>query len=90
MSARFIHLHLHSEFSLVDSTIRIGELVKRCVALDQPAVALTDVNNLFAAVKFYRKAEAAGIKPVIGADIELADGNEAPSRMTLLCRDRDG
>ena len=90
MSSRFIHLHLHSEFSLVDSTIRIGELVKRCVALDQPAVALTDVNNLFAAVKFYKKAEAAGIKPIIGADIELADGNETPSRMTLLCRDRDG
>ncbi len=90
MPARFIHLHLHSEFSLVDSTIRIDELVKRCVALDQPAVALTDVNNLFAAVKFYKKAEAAGIKPILGADIDLADGNEAPSRLTLLCRDRTG
>ena len=56
----------------------------------QPAVALTDVNNLFAAVKFYKKAEGAGIKPILGADIELADGNETPSRMTLLCRDRDG
>ncbi|KGM52374.1 DNA polymerase III subunit alpha [Lysobacter concretionis Ko07 = DSM 16239] len=90
MSARFIHLHLHSEFSLVDSTIRIDELVKRCVALGQPAVALTDVNNLFAAVKFYRKAEGAGIKPILGADIGLADGNEATSRLTLLCRDHTG
>ncbi|MEO6137832.1 MAG: PHP domain-containing protein, partial [Luteimonas sp.] len=67
MSARFVHLHLHSEYSLVDSTIRIPELVARCVALGQPAVAVTDQNNLFALVKFYKAAEAAGIKPIIGA-----------------------
>ncbi|SJZ72603.1 DNA polymerase III subunit alpha [Novilysobacter spongiicola] len=90
MSARFVHLHLHSEFSLADSTIRIGELVSRCVELGQPAIALTDINNLFAAVKFYRKAEGAGIKPILGADIGMADGNEAASRLTLLCRDRTG
>ncbi len=90
MSAPFVHLHLHSEYSLADSTIRIAELVKRCVALGQPAVALTDIDNLFATVKFYKAAEAAGLKPIIGADIGLADGNEAASRMTLLCRDRSG
>ncbi|GAB3749404.1 DNA polymerase III subunit alpha [Lysobacter olei] len=90
MSARFVHLHLHSEYSLADSTIRIGELVKRCAMLGQPAVALTDINNLFAAVKFVKACEGAGIKPILGADIGLADGNETPSRMTLLCRDRGG
>ncbi len=90
MSARFVHLHLHSEYSLVDSTIRIPELVGRCVALRQPAVAVTDQNNLFALVKFYKAAEAAGIKPIIGADVLLAEGKEAPSRLTLLCRDREG
>jgi DNA polymerase-3 subunit alpha len=90
MSARFVHLHLHSEYSLLDSTIRIPELVGRCVALGQPAVAVTDHNNLFALVKFYKAAEAAGIKPIAGADILLADADEAPSRLTLLCRDRDG
>ncbi|MBW3551389.1 MAG: PHP domain-containing protein, partial [Proteobacteria bacterium] len=90
MAARFAHLHLHSEYSLADSTIRIDELVKRCVALDQPAVALTDTNNLFAAVKFYKAAEGAGIKPILGADIGIADGNEAASKLTLLCRDREG
>ncbi|MEG3789481.1 DNA polymerase III subunit alpha [Lysobacter sp. CCNWLW3] len=90
MSARFVHLHLHSEYSLADSTIRIGELVKRCATLGQPAVALTDLDNLFAAVKFYKAAEGAGLKPIIGADVGLADGNETASRMTLLCRDRGG
>ncbi len=90
MASRFVHLHLHSEYSLADSTIRIGELVKRSVDLGQPAVALTDINNLFAAVKFYKKAEGAGIKPILGADVTLADGNEAATRMTLLCRDRQG
>ena len=90
MSARFVHLHLHSEYSLVDSTVRIPELVGRCVALGQPAVAITDQNNLFGLVKFYKAAEAAGIKPIAGADVLLADGNEAPTRLTLLCRDHDG
>jgi len=90
MSARFVHLHLHSEYSLADSTIRIGELVKRCAKLGQPAVAITDIDNLFAAVKFYKAAEGAGLKPIIGADVGLADGNESPARMTLLCRDRSG
>ena len=86
----FAHLHLHSEYSLVDATLRIPDLVARCVALGQPAVAVTDQNNLFALVKFYKAAEAKGIKPIAGADILLADGDEAPTRLTLLCRDNDG
>jgi DNA polymerase-3 subunit alpha len=90
MPARFVHLHLHSEYSLVDSTIRIPELVERCVALGQPAVAVTDHANLFALVKFYKAAEAVGVKPIAGADILVADGDEATTRLTLLCRDRAG
>ncbi len=90
MPARFVHLHLHSEYSLADSTIRIPQLVARCAALGQPAVAVTDRNNLFALVKFYRAAEAAGIKPVAGADVSIAAGDEAPSKLTLLCRDHAG
>ncbi|WP_147651568.1 DNA polymerase III subunit alpha [Vulcaniibacterium gelatinicum] len=90
MSARFVHLHLHSEYSLTDSTIRIGELVKRCAALGQPAVAVTDLLNLFGLVKFYKAAEAAGIKPVAGADVLLAEGDEPATRLTLLCRDHEG
>ncbi len=90
MSARFAHLHLHSEYSLVDSTIRIPELVSACVARQLPAVALTDQNNLFALVKFYTAAEKAGIKPIAGADVLIADGTAPASRITLLCRDHDG
>ncbi len=90
MSRRFVHLTLHSEYSLADSTIRIPELVKRCVALGQPSVAVTDRNNLFSLVKFFRAAEGAGIKPIAGADISLAEGDEAPATLTLLCRDHDG
>ncbi len=87
----FVHLHLHSEYSLADSTIRIGETGQalRRARRSRP-IALTDLDNLFAAVKFYKAAEGAGIKPIIGADVGLADGNEAASRMTLLCRDRGG
>ncbi len=90
MPARFVHLHLHSEYSLADSTIRIPELVARCAALQQPAVAVTDRNNLFALVKFYREAEKAGIKPIAGADVCVADGDGKLWDLTLLCRDRAG
>ncbi|MFN3902237.1 DNA polymerase III subunit alpha [Rehaibacterium terrae] len=90
MTPRFIHLHLHSEYSLTDSTIRIGELVKRCAALGMPAVALTDQSNLFALVKFFKAAEAAGIKPIAGADLWLTDEGQPPARLTLYCQNRDG
>ena len=90
MSARFVHLHLHSEYSLVDSTIRIPQLVERCAALEQPAVAVTDRNNLFALVEFHARAEAAGLKPIVGADVMVASGNDPAWPVTLLCRSREG
>ena len=90
MTPRFVHLHLHSEYSLTDSTIRIPELVARCAALGLPAVAVTDTSNLFALVKFYKAAEPAGLKPVAGADLWLSAEGGPPSRLTLLCQDRDG
>lgn len=105
MPARFVHLHLHTEFSLVDSTIRVPEkpdyarpdkagdrpnLLSRAVELELPALAVTDRNNLFALVKFYKAAESVGIKPIAGADLMIADGGDAPSMLTLLCRNQDG
>jgi len=102
--SRFVHLHLHTEFSMVDSTIRVPEkpeqarpdkakrpnVLSRAVELEMPALAVTDRNNLFALVKFYTAAEGVGIKPIAGADLMLAEGDETPWQMTLLCRDRTG
>jgi len=91
-SAGFVHLSLHSEYSLTDSVLRVDELVDAVRAAGMPAVAVTDAGNLFALVKFYQAAQAAGIKPIAGADITLwdqADGSAA-SRLLLLCQDRGG
>ncbi|MDD3609776.1 MAG: DNA polymerase III subunit alpha [Halothiobacillaceae bacterium] len=88
----FVHLHLHTEFSLVDSLVRIKPLMKAVAAAGMPAVALTDQGNLFALVKFYKAAREAGIKPIIGADVlvrGLSD-QEPPSRLVLLCQDNTG
>ncbi len=91
MAARFVHLHLHSEYSLVDSTIRIKAMVEACVRAGMPAVALTDENNMFALVKFYKACSAAGIKPIGGSDLWIgAPDDPRPWRLTLLCQDRDG
>jgi DNA polymerase-3 subunit alpha len=90
MPARFVHLHLHSEFSLVDSTIRLPQLIKRCAALELPAVAVTDLSNLFGLIKFYKEAQKAGIKPVAGSDVIVQAYDGSLSRLTLLCRNREG
>ena len=92
MSESFVHLHLHSEYSMVDSTIRIPELMRRCAELQMPAVALTDQNNLFGLVKFYRKAVSAGVKPLIGLDLRIANPEDAakPFTLLLLVQNRDG
>ena len=63
----FIHLRLHTEFSVVDGTNRIDDTVAQAAADGQPALAITDLNNLFGAVKFYKAARDKGVKPVIGA-----------------------
>jgi DNA polymerase III subunit alpha len=90
MQPSFVHLHLHSEYSLVDSTVRIPALVKRCAQLGLPAVAVTDQSNLFALVKFFAAAQKAGIKPVAGSDLWVAAPEGGRHRITLLCRDREG
>ena len=88
----FIHLHLHSEYSLVDGVVRIGSLIDRARTLGMPAVAVTDRANLFCMVRFYRAAVAAGIKPIIGVDmpIERASNEESGGVLTLLAMDGSG
>ena len=92
MTHPFIHLHLHTEFSILDSTVRIPALMQQCAALKMPAVALTDQGNVFGMVKFYRQALKAGIKPIIGVDLKLADHDDIdrPSHLVLLCQNRQG
>jgi DNA polymerase-3 subunit alpha len=84
----FVHLRLHTEYSLIDGIVRVPELMAAVSAAGMPAVALTDQSNLFAMVKFYKEAQAAGIKPVIGVDALIRETGEhaIPSRITLLCQ----
>jgi len=91
-AAPFVHLRLHTEYSLEDGMVRIGELIDRAVELGMPAVAVTDWHNLFGLVKFYRKAMAKGIKPIVGADIRIQDSADAEDFgvATLLVQDRQG
>ncbi|APQ13839.1 DNA polymerase III subunit alpha [Pseudomonas oryzihabitans] len=92
MSASFVHLRLHTEYSLVDGIVRVKGLVKAAEAAGMPAVAVTDQGNLCSLVKFYKAAMGAGIKPIAGADIWLAgrDGDAPLSRMTLLVMNAKG
>jgi DNA polymerase-3 subunit alpha len=69
MIRMFVHLRLHTEFSVVDGTNRIDEVVAAAAADQQPALAITDLSNLFGTVKFYKETRGAGVKPLIGADL---------------------
>ena len=75
MPSEFVHLHLHSQYSLLDGATRIDDLVQRAAELGQPAVALTDHGNMFGAVKFYEAARRAGVKPIIGCEVYVAPGS---------------
>ncbi len=89
---RFVHLRLHSEYSVTDGIVRIDDAVSRAAACGMPALALTDLANLFGLVKFYLAARGAGVKPVLGCDIHLANETDPdrPYRMLLLCRSHQG
>jgi DNA polymerase-3 subunit alpha len=74
-AAPFVHLHLHTEYSLLDGACRVTDLVNRCKELGMPAVAVTDHGNLFGAIDFYSAATAAGVKPIIGCEVYMAPGD---------------
>jgi len=88
----FVHLRLHTEYSLLDGIVRVPELMAAVAASAMPAVALTDQSNLFAMVKFYKEALAAGVKPLIGVDAWIRESGDraAPSRIVFLCQDLEG
>ncbi len=92
--ARFCHLHVHSEYSILDGACRIPELVARAAELDMPAVALTDHGSLAGAVELYREARRAGVKPLIGCEVYLADDRRRQEKgythLTLLAETNEG
>ncbi len=97
----FVHLHLHSQYSLLDGAIKLDELISRVKELKMPAVAVTDHGNMFGAVEFYSKAMSAGVKPIIGCEVYVAPGSrfakgnargssEASYHLVLLCMNQVG
>lgn len=101
MSKEFVHLHLHTDYSLLDGATRIGPLAERAAALGMPAVAITDHGNLYGALSFYHKMRAAGVKPIIGMEAyyarggrrnrgEAPAGEKATNHLVLLARNLEG
>lgn len=92
MENRFVHLRIHTEYSIANGIVRVKPLVAAALAQGMPALAITDQNNLFGWVKFYRAAIGAGIKPIAGVDLLVANPADParPDRVVLLCQDRAG
>jgi DNA polymerase-3 subunit alpha len=89
----FVHLRLHSEFSIVDSTCRIDEVVKAAAENQQPALAITDLANMFGAIKFYKAARSQGVQPIVGAELFLEGLGVDPlalSRVLVLVQSQQG
>ena len=99
MSQNFVHLHLHTEFSLLDGACRIGELLDQVQQLGMPAVAVTEHGNLFSAITFHDQARTRGIKPILGCEVYVANGSrltksgvpgETANHLVLLATNADG
>ncbi len=90
--SHYIHLRCHSEFSIIDGIVKIEDYVKQAVDKKTPAAAVTDLSNLFGAVKFYKKAIESGLKPLIGCELWLENEikRDEPYRILTLCKDKEG
>ena len=86
----FVHLAVHSEYSLVDGLVKVKDLAERVAELGMPAAALTDRANLFGLVKFYKACRDAGVKPIVGAELDYEDGDRPGCRCRLLVASRTG
>ncbi|KAA1004542.1 DNA polymerase III subunit alpha [Paraburkholderia panacisoli] len=89
---RFVHLRVHSEFSIADGIVRLDDIVKAAAKDGQGALALTDLGNAFGLVRFYKEARGKGVKPIAGCDVWITnpDDRDKPSRLLLLVKDRRG
>ena len=90
MEPTFVHLRVHSEFSLTDGLVRVGPLMKSVAAAGMPAVAVTDRNNFFGLIKAYKAAEREGVKLIIGADFEVLEEDERRHQVTFLAQSTEG
>ncbi len=94
VAAPFVHLHVHSEYSILDGACRVPDLVARAAELDMPAVALTDHGSLAGAVELYREARKAGVKPIVGCEVYVCDDHKAQvkgfNHLTLLAETNEG
>ena len=90
--SHYIHLRCHSEFSIKDGIVKIADYVDHAVNNNMPAIALTDLSNLFGAVKFFKKAVQEGVKPIIGCDLWLENEvkRNEPYRILALCQTTEG
>ena len=92
--APFVHLHVHSEYSILDGACRIPDVVARAAEFEMPAVALTDHGSMAGAVQLWKAARGTGVKPVIGCEVYVADDRKAQQKgyahLTLLARDNTG
>ncbi len=87
----FVHLRLHTEFSVIDGTCRINDVISAAAADGQPALALTDLNNMFGALKFYKAGRGKGVKPLLGAELNMeAWGGDVAGRVLLLVQSHQG
>jgi DNA polymerase-3 subunit alpha len=97
-AANFVHLHLHTDYSLLDGACEIGELTAEAARRGMPAVAVTDHGNLFGAANFYHQATTHGVKPIIGCEMYVAPDNhknrgtgaERSNHLVLLCENEKG
>ena len=99
MTDHFVHLHVHTEYSLLDGACRIKKLIQRAKDLGQDAVAITDHGVLYGAIDFYKEAKAKGIKPIIGCEVYVAPRTRfdkihkvdtSPYHLVLLCENETG
>src|SRR5438105_13270706 len=99
MAAEFVHLHLHTEFSLLDGACRIDEVLDQAVKLKMPALAVTEHGNMFSSVIFHDRAVERGIKPILGCEVYVAPGSrltkhgvpgETANHLVLLAETNEG
>ncbi len=88
----FLHLRLHSEFSITDGIVRVDDAVKRAKSDNMPALGISDLSNLFGMVKFYKACRSAGLKPIVGCDVWIENelDRDKPFRALLICKNRAG